>query len=106
VADDVTPAPAVDAADQTIAVDPTSGEAGVDYSEIAGDPALPSATTSSRRTRRRTKARPNDLTARASAETVWVRADLRRIGIVSAILLVALGLAWVVFVVTDVLGLY
>lgn len=59
-----------------------------------------------RRDRRRAKSRPNDLAARAAAEDVWVREDLRRIGIVSIILLVALAGAWVVFVALDVLNLY
>jgi hypothetical protein len=35
-----------------------------------------------------------------------VRADLRRIGIISAVLLAGLAVAWVVFVLLDVLGLY
>lgn len=62
----------------------------------------------SRRTRRarRAKTRPDDLAARAAAENAWVRADLRRIWVVSAILMVALALSWVVFVAVDVLSLY
>jgi hypothetical protein len=60
-----------------------------------------------RRDRRRTrKQRPDDLEARAAAETVWVRADLRRIGIVSLVLFAALAVCWVVFGVVDVLDLY
>lgn len=59
-----------------------------------------------RERRRSTKQRSDDLAARAAAENVWVREDLRRIGIVSVILLVALALAWVVFGMLDVLSLY
>lgn len=79
-----------------------------EYTEIAVEQATtPTAATSSRRrSRRRTKSRPDDLAARAAAENVWVREDLHRIGIVSAILLVALAVAWVVFVAMDVLNLY
>jgi hypothetical protein len=62
---------------------------------------------SRRRERRRSpKQRADDLTARATAESVWVRADLRRIGLVSVVLLVLLAVAWVIFGVLDVLNLY
>jgi hypothetical protein len=37
---------------------------------------------------------------------VWVRADLRRIAVVSVILVGALALAYLVFGVLDVLNLY
>jgi hypothetical protein len=70
-------------------------------------PAVPAAPApSSRRTGRRAKQRPDDLAARVAAENVWIREDLRRIGVISVILLVALALAWVVFGLLDVLGLY
>ena len=65
-----------------------------------------------RRSRRRAKGRTskkrnqNDLASQATAEDVWVRADLRRIAVVSVILVVALALAYVVFGVMDVLNLY
>ena len=59
-----------------------------------------------RRARRAKKARPDDLAAISTAETVWVRSDLRRIGIVSVILIVALAVCWVIFGVMDVLSLY
>ena len=59
-----------------------------------------------RRARRSARSRPDDLAARAAAEDVWVRADLRRIGFISAVLLAGLAVAWVVFVLLDVLGLY
>ena len=56
---------------------------------------------------RTSKKRGHDaLAARAAAEDVWVREDLRRIAVVSLILVVGLGLAYIVFVVIDVLGLY
>ncbi len=85
-----------------------SGEAiEAQYNEVALESAAVAA--SPRRTRqdrRRAKSRPDDLTARASAEDVWVREDLRRIGIVSAILVAGLAIAWVLFVPLDLLGLY
>ena len=59
-----------------------------------------------RRERRRPKQRTDDLTSRAAAENVWVREDLRRIGIVSVVLLVALAVCWVIFGMLDVLSLY
>ncbi len=59
-----------------------------------------------RRAQRQAKSRPADLAARAAAEDVWVREDIRRIGVVSLILIIALALAWVVFVALDVLSLY
>ncbi len=71
-----------------------------------GDTALAAPPRRTRQDRRRAKSRPDDLTARASAEDVWVREDLRRIGIVSVILVVGLALAWVLFVPLDLLGLY
>ncbi len=77
------------------------------YSEIAIEEAAPvAAPAKSRRARRRTKTKPDDLAARAAAENVWVREDLRRIGVVSVILVVGLALAWVVFVPMDLLNLY
>jgi len=91
------------------AVDSAIAATGAEYTEIAVDPAAapaPAATSRRRSRRRGAKARPDDLAARAAAENVWVREDLRRIGIVSVILLVALALAWVVFVAMDVLNLY
>ncbi len=85
----------------------TSDPVEAQYSEVAIAEAAPAVgSRRSRRERRRTKSRPADLTARAAAEDVWVREDLRRIGVVSLILIVSLGLAWVLFVPMDVLGLY
>ena len=64
------------------------------------------ATTKRRRTRRRNKSKADDLTARVAAENVWVREDLRRIGIISVVLLAALAVAWILFYAMDVLSLY
>jgi hypothetical protein len=59
------------------------------------------------RTRRKTGRKSQDeLAARSAAENVWVREDLRRIGIVSVILIVALAVFFIVFGVVDVLNLY
>lgn len=73
-------------------------------------PAQPAATTegrrASRRERRRPRGRTDELTARASAESTWVQDDLRRIGVITVILVVALVVAWVVFGYLDILGLY
>ena len=114
-------APSADRPDET-AVDPTVvddasySEVEVDETAVAALAATtpPPAQTPSgprrprRRERRRAsgKQRSDDLAARAAAETVWVREDLRRIGVVSVVLLVALAVAWVIFGVLDVLSLY
>lgn len=102
----------------------TAEDIGAAYSEVEVDEvtaaAIAAATTTAettsepttgRRSRRRaarsTKRKGrDDLESRAAAEIVWVRADLRRIGVVSVILILALGAAYVVFGVMDVLGLY
>jgi hypothetical protein len=55
---------------------------------------------------KRVKVKADSLDARVAAEDVYVREDLRRIAVVSAILIVSLIAAWVVFVPLDVLGLY
>jgi hypothetical protein len=55
---------------------------------------------------KRVKVRADSLEVRVAAEDVYVREDLRRVGVVSAILISALVVAWIVFVVLDVLGLY
>jgi hypothetical protein len=111
-------------AESSEAQDPATSAAedvGADYSEIEGDEtavaavaatATPEATETKgtrrqRRARRRTgKKSQDDLASRAAAENVWVREDLRRIGVVSVILVAALAVAWVVFGVMDVLNLY
>jgi hypothetical protein len=55
---------------------------------------------------KRVKVRADSLEVRVAAEDVYVREDLRRIAVVSAILISALVVAWIVLVVLDVLGLY
>ena len=80
---------------------------------VAASAAAPvdEAPTTGRRARRRARGRTSkksqaDLASRAATEDAWVRADLRRIGVVSVILVAALALAYVVFGVMDVLNLY
>ncbi len=110
---------------------PTSSQAGTDtvadavtgYSEVEVDEVAAAAVaastatvasdtpTTGRRSRRRAQGRTSkkshgDFATRAAAEDVWVRADLRRIGVVSVILVVALALSYLVFGVMDVLSLY
>lgn len=86
----------IDAAVETV-------EAG--YTELAvEETAAP--TTKSRRARRSTRARADSLPSRAAAEDAFVREDLRRIGAVSLILVIGLAVAWVLFYVMDLLGLY
>ncbi len=75
------------------------------YTEMAIDETAP-ATTKSRRTRRPTKARADSLQVRAAAEDSFVREDLRRISVVSVILIIGLAVAWVLFYAMDLLGLY
>jgi hypothetical protein len=59
-----------------------------------------------RRQRRATRVKADSLQARVAAENVYVLEDLRRIGVVSAVLFVGLLLAWILFVPLDLLGLY
>jgi hypothetical protein len=75
------------------------------YTEIALEETAPTST-KRRRTRRAPKAKSDSLSARSAAENVYVREDLRRIGVVSVVLVVMLALAWVLFYAMDVLGLY
>jgi hypothetical protein len=56
--------------------------------------------------RRGVKVKADSLQARVAAENVYVREDLRRIGTITLILLGALVIAWVLFVVLDLLELY
>jgi len=108
-------------------VDPEASSAedvGASYSEVEVDQVAAAAVAataasdqpaeepaSGRRTRRRaartSKRRSrDDLTSRAAAETLWVREDLRRIGIVSVVVMAGLAVAYVVFGALDVLNLY
>ena len=115
---------------ETSAATPTEAEVtspeeiGATYAEVEVDEvaaaAIASATASQtteeqptgRRARRRAVGRSSkkrgqdDLATRAAAETAWVRGDLRRIGVVSVVLIAALAVAYVVFGVVDVLNLY
>jgi hypothetical protein len=75
------------------------------YTEIAIDESAPAPRTS-RRARRSTKAKSDSLDGRVAAENVYVREDLRRIGVVSVVLVVMLAVAWVLFYAMDLLGLY
>jgi hypothetical protein len=75
------------------------------YSELMVDETTP-ATTRTRRVRRSIKARADSLPVRAAAEDAFVREDLRRIGIVTVVLVIGLAVAWVLFFAMDVLGLY
>jgi hypothetical protein len=68
------------------------------------EPMPPTPATS--RARRRTTVKADSLQARVAAENVYVREDLRRIAVVTAILVAGLAVAWVLFVVLNVLGLY
>ena len=61
---------------------------------------------SRRRAGRKAKQRPDDLAARVAAENVWIREDLRRIAVISLVLLAGLAVAWVLFGMLDLLGLY
>jgi len=92
------PAPAVD-------IDGAIDDVMMVETELAiAEPAMPS--TALGRPRRTVKVRQDSLQARIAAENIYVRDDLRRIGVVSAILFAGLALAWFVFVFLDVLGLY
>jgi hypothetical protein len=86
-------------------IDATVESVAAEYTELAIDETA-TPTTKPRRTRRSTKVKADSLQARSAAEDVFVREDLRRIGIVSAVLIAALIAAWVVFVVMDVLNIY
>lgn len=75
------------------------------YTELAIDES-PAAPAKPRRARRSERARADSLPARAAAEDAYVREDLRRIGVVSLILVIGLAVAWVLFVPMDLLSLY
>lgn len=114
-----TSSPASRPADVSTAEDINVNDSEVEVDEVAAAAVAASTATAAseepptgRRSRRRAKGRTskkrnqNDLASQATAEDVWVRADLRRIAVVSVILVVALALAYVVFGVMDVLNLY
>jgi hypothetical protein len=60
----------------------------------------------SARSRRRVTVKADSLQARVAAENVYVREDLRRIAVVTGILLAGLAVCWVLFVLLDLLDLY
>jgi hypothetical protein len=97
-ADDVSTAADVDIDG---AVESVSGE----YTELAIEESSPTPT-KRRRARRSPKVKADSLEARVAAENIYVRADLRRIGMVSVVLVVGLAVAWVLFVMLDLLSLY
>ncbi len=68
------------------------------------DPVAPALTPS--RARKRVTVKQDSLQARVAAENVYVREDLRRIAVVSGILITGLAVAWVLFVLLDLFGLY
>lgn len=59
-----------------------------------------------RASRRSARGKADSLESRAAAEEAWVRDDLRSIGIISAVLVVGLAIAWVLFVPMNIAGLY
>jgi hypothetical protein len=65
-----------------------------------------SAVAMSRDPRARTRMRSSGLDQKAAAETEWVTEDLRRIGIISAIMIAGLALAWVLLVVVGLGDFY
>jgi hypothetical protein len=77
----------------------------LETTEIRLDQATPP-TPPSARARRPVRIKADSLEARVAAEDVYVREDLRRIGVICALLLAALAVAWVLFVALDLLDLY
>jgi hypothetical protein len=59
-----------------------------------------------RDTRTRTRLKAGGLEQKAAAEAAWVTEDLRRIAVISAIMLAGLALAWVVFVLVGLGDFY
>jgi hypothetical protein len=68
------------------------------------DPVAPDPT--SARARKRVTVKSDSLQARVAAENVYVREDLRRIAVVTGVLVSGLAVAWVLFVPLNLLGLY
>jgi hypothetical protein len=95
--------------DDSVDIDAAVESVGMETTELViEEPATPTTTAASkpRRTRRGAKAKADSLEVRSAAEGVFVREDLRRIGIITAVLVVALLTAWVVLVPMNALGLY
>lgn len=107
--DDVTPA-----SPDELVTDADYSEVDVDEVAVAAlaaatttkEPEPEQARTPRRGRRRARKQRSSDLPARVAAENVWVREDLRRIGLVSVVMLAGLAVTWVFFGLLDVLSLY
>jgi hypothetical protein len=91
------PAPDIDAAIDSVFLEETA---------LTIEEPTTTMTTPSMRPRRSARVKADSLQARMAAEDVYVREDLRRILMVSAVLFAGLALAWFVFVFLDVLGLY
>jgi hypothetical protein len=86
-------------------IDGAIGSVAMQTAEVRmADPAV--AQTPGSRPRRRTAMKADSLEARVAAENIYVLEDLRRIAVVTAILLVSLAVAWVLFVPLNLLGLY
>jgi len=102
--------PASDAMVDDVAYDEVEVDETAAAAVASATPTQPAATTegrrASRRDRRRPRGRTDELAARATAESAWVQDDLRRIGVITVILVVALIVTWVVFGYLDVLSLY
>ena len=94
------------ATDGTVDIDGAMDSVVMQTTELAIEEPVAAAPTPRRRTRRGAKAKADSLESRAAAEDVYVHADLRRIGIVSGMLFVALIVAWLLVVPMNVLGLY
>lgn len=77
----------------------------VETTEVTiADPVAP--LPSSAKSRRRVTVKADSLEARVAAENVYVREDLRRIAVVTGILVAGLAVCWVLFVLLDLLDLY
>jgi len=106
-ASDDTASPTADVSETSadVDIDAAVDAADMEITEIAIEEPAPTAPRA-RRARRGTKIKADSLVARATAENVYVREDLRRIGIVSATLLSGLLIAWLLLAPMDLLGLY
>jgi hypothetical protein len=86
------------------------GGSGSDATVVPGPVPTSSATRTSslalRDARSRTRLRSGGLEQKASAEAGWVTEDLRRIAVISAIMLAGLALAWVLLVLVGLGDFY
>jgi hypothetical protein len=91
--------------DVNAAIDDVASDTVLETTEIAIEEAAP--TPRKRKTARRSaRAKSESLAGRAAAEESWVREDLRNIGIITAILVVGLIVAWIAFVPLNLANLY